>query len=165
MAKRKRKRRPRVPIACKVEPLVPVVIKVDKPIRGSSGMLNAAAQRSARSMEEDEAAEQGEYKEAKKGWDRRYRGKPEKDCPAPPREPQKSLRVYERKHLWAWLHQATDQVLKELYTTVMDKHGMSELGEMLRQYFTMRGRCPNNPLSAEACPFCKCSKQSQDGAG
>lgn len=68
--------------------------------------------------------------------------------------PKQGLRVFERRHLWAWIHQATDEVLKELYATAMDKHGPAELGEMLRQYFTARAFYPNSSLNSDRCPFC-----------
>jgi len=70
-------------------------------------------------------------------------------------EPIPTLRIFDRKHLWAWLHQAPDEVLRELYQTCMDRHGLSDLGCLLREYFTMRKYYPNNPLSASRCPFCK----------
>lgn len=102
---------------------------------------------------EDEAikeAKEEAKEEAKKG-------EPPKQVP----EPKRSLRIYERRQVWAWLHQASDDVLRELYQITMDKHGMAELGHLLREYFTMRKYYPNNPLTAKRCPFCKLDQQEQ----
>lgn len=75
------------------------------------------------------------------------------------RIPSTTMRIFERKYLWAWIHQAPDNVLRELYATAADRHGLAELGEMLRQYLTMRAYFPNNPLAVERCPFCKVTSE------
>lgn len=145
---RKRKRRAKAKVVHKVEPLAKVVIRTASQRGRGPGMperLKAASERSARLMEEQEKEEAAAFKEAQ------AQRAPEDRRP----EPRKSLRVFERKHLWAWLHQATDPVLQELYETVMDAHGQSELGHLLREYRLMRHYYPDNPLAAERCPFCQ----------
>lgn len=106
---------------------------------------------------EDEAIKEAKEAAKEKAKDNPKKGEPPKQVP----EPKRSLRIYERRQVWAWLHQASDDVLRELYQITMDKHGMAELGHLLREYFTMRKYYPNNPLTAKRCPFCKLDQQEQ----
>lgn len=87
--------------------------------------------------------------------------------------------VYDRKHLWALLHTASDQALRELYDQIMGmgappttapdmrwKNSVAELGHLLREYFNRRKSSPSGDVAATSpCPFCPYSKQMKAGAG
>lgn len=166
----KQRRRARVALVLQVEGVVPLVLQVESDGRAHGGSplsstLHRASQLSARSAEQKEAERRADYQEARARWEEETKHLPEKDKRPPPREPAKSWRVYERKHLWAWLHQATDEVLKELYQTVMDKDGQAELGGLLREYFRMRTFYPDNHLAARPCPWCRGLAEDLGGSG
>jgi len=152
---RKRKQRIKAKVVRKVEAEARIILRAESDGQSMSARLIAASELSARSTEEQEREELALFREEQASKP------PEERQPEPP----KSSRVLERRHLMAWLHQATDKVLKELYSTLSDRHGYAELGCLLRTYLKMRQYFPEDPLSARRCPFCKALEAEKGGSG
>jgi len=61
--------------------------------------------------------------------------------------------ILEKKNLWAMLHNATPDALSELYHITMYRFGLSELGNMLREYLK-KHKGYGSPEYLKRCPYC-----------
>jgi hypothetical protein len=61
--------------------------------------------------------------------------------------------IWEKKNLWAMIHNAPTAALEELYHTLLHRFGLSELGNLLRDY--LKSRKDYGTLgNLRRCPYC-----------